>query len=254
MVDVLIQTVTFSVATHTAKARRLQNLLFPLPAHEKRTCLTSLLRVLSTHFVAGYPTDNLGNWWAAECKQVSGAAALLSIFAEDESCKHSLIEWLLPSTGAGIGEAIGIRRVVLLVIEQDPFAMAEVFEKTLSQFADKLWIRHTPVVRQEGGSPPLPCVISFDITIIYHAYSFPIMSIVQSIPHILLKRMFHHSLISISFSSSEHSNTPSSGRIHFPAQSYAIEEAYAFFHLSEWHLEPPQCIFAALTLLGNDSW
>lgn len=131
------------------KAPRLPRLVSTLAAHDKRTYLFSLLRILSQQFTDTCTTYE-DNWWAADTPQVSGAGALLVMICKDDVFKSLLVDWVTASNGGGIGEPIGIRRAALLVITRDPFTLQEVFDKSLHQFADKLWIRHTPVIRQEG--------------------------------------------------------------------------------------------------------
>ncbi|TGZ84043.1 hypothetical protein EX30DRAFT_303421 [Ascodesmis nigricans] len=145
--DVLVELYTFAVV-QDEKVHLLEKVLFPLLAHDKRTYFLSLLRIMAQQFTQVYNTDE-DEWWKEDAPQVSGAGALLSSICQDYVFRSHLVEWITSSSGGGIGQPISIRRAAFLVITQDPFAFQEVFEKILNQFADKLWIRHTPIMRQE---------------------------------------------------------------------------------------------------------
>lgn len=84
---------------------------------------------------------------------LSAVAGLLRNVTEgNQDCKNQLINWCTASAGAGLGDAIGIRRAVLSALSQDKDSMVTVLEKSLSQFGDQLYIKHTPILQQEGES------------------------------------------------------------------------------------------------------
>lgn len=58
--------------------------------------------------------------------------------------------------GGGVGEPIGIRRALVCVLSKDEVVLKGLLEKSLGQFGDKIWIRHTPIMRQEGWFFQLP--------------------------------------------------------------------------------------------------
>lgn len=60
------------------------------------------------------------------------------------------MEWLTGSSEAGLGEGVGIRRAAVAVVSQDREDLVTVFEKSLSQFGDQLYIKHSPMLQQEG--------------------------------------------------------------------------------------------------------
>ncbi|KAH0562622.1 hypothetical protein GP486_002700 [Trichoglossum hirsutum] len=130
-----------------AKLRALQS---QLPAHEQRNFLYSLLRVIGKrHFKSGKASDK-DSWWLEDVDVVSGAAALLhGVVGNSESLKENLVVWLTNTWGGGVGEAIGIRRAAIAAIAQDEDTVQEVLEKSLQQFGDKLYIKHTPILHQE---------------------------------------------------------------------------------------------------------
>lgn len=85
-----------------------------------------------------------------ESQVISAAAGIINRLVTGDA-KHAshLIAWLTSATGAGLGDSIGIRRAVLAVLACDKDNIIAVFEKSLSQFGDYLYIRHTPMLQQE---------------------------------------------------------------------------------------------------------
>jgi telomere length regulation protein len=82
---------------------------------------------------------------------VSAAAGLISLVLDNqESRKAQLISWLTGSSGAGVGEGIAIRRAAVVALSADKHDLEAIFDKSLQQFGDALYIRHTPVIQQEG--------------------------------------------------------------------------------------------------------
>ncbi|KAJ0168806.1 DNA replication checkpoint protein tel2 [Colletotrichum tanaceti] len=81
---------------------------------------------------------------------ISAAASVIEkVVSNDESRKAHLISWLTNSTGAGLGEGVGIRRAVLAALAQDRECVALVFDKSLHQFGDQLYIKHSPILQQQ---------------------------------------------------------------------------------------------------------
>lgn len=68
----------------------------------------------------------------------------------DEGRRSHLINWCTSSSGAGLGDAIGIRRAVLSVLAEDRESITVVLEKSLSQFGDELYIKHAAMLQQDG--------------------------------------------------------------------------------------------------------
>lgn len=114
---------------------------------EQKRILHAVLKYLAETFL-----NKLGQADTPESKRIiSGAAAVIEkLVGSEESRKNHLIVWLTGSTGAGLGDAIGIRRAVLAALTPDKDAISTVFEKSLSQFGDQLYIRHSPALQQEG--------------------------------------------------------------------------------------------------------
>ena len=94
-------------------------------------------------------TEDYPAIWAA-------AGALKILTGKDEVRKDHLSSWLTASPGAGIGDGCGIRRAALAVLADDREALITVLEKSMSQFGDLLYMRHTPIVQQEGKKIAIP--------------------------------------------------------------------------------------------------
>lgn len=84
---------------------------------------------------------------------ISAAAGIIhAATAGDESRTNELIRWCTSASGAGLGHGTGIRRAVLAVVAKDKEAITTVLEKSLAQFGDELYIRHTAILQQNGMS------------------------------------------------------------------------------------------------------
>jgi hypothetical protein len=122
-----------------------------LQAHDKRTYLTSFLRVLSTSHLSTTYDEADETWHKDDAPIVAAAAALLGkLISDDDDFKDVLQEWITSSSGGGVGESLSLRRAVMTVVKEDELLFRQVTEKLLAQFADKMWIARTMIVRQEG--------------------------------------------------------------------------------------------------------
>ncbi|KAF9769000.1 hypothetical protein IL306_013634 [Fusarium sp. DS 682] len=83
--------------------------------------------------------------------KVSAVAGLLKELAlHDETRRDILINWCASSSGAGVGDEIGIRRAVVAALSQDRDAIITVLEKSIAQFGDELYIRHSAMLQQDA--------------------------------------------------------------------------------------------------------
>ncbi|KAM0503742.1 hypothetical protein ACHAP8_002983 [Fusarium lateritium] len=81
---------------------------------------------------------------------VSAVAGLLKELALNDPFRRDiLIDWCASSSGAGLGDGVGIRRAVIAAISQDREAITTVLEKSLAQFGDELYIRHSAMLQQD---------------------------------------------------------------------------------------------------------
>ncbi|CRK26708.1 hypothetical protein BN1723_013881 [Verticillium longisporum] len=131
-----------------------------LSAH-KNAWVSDLEQKRMLYAVVKYLADTylnpLGSSESPEARQkISAAAGVLGkLVANNESRMNHLVLWLTNSTGAGLGEAIGIRRAVVAVVGKDKECTSQVLEKSLSQFGDQLYIKHSPMLQQEAHAQVL---------------------------------------------------------------------------------------------------
>jgi telomere length regulation protein len=132
-------------------------LLDHLPLFDQRNVVTAVLQTLAKeHLSADVTTEANSSSWKADSKLISGAAGLVKLMVVgSESRKSFIIAWTTSSTGAGVGEGIPIRRAVLAVVADDKSNIDTIFEKSIAQFGDQLYIRHTPTIQQEGTQSSL---------------------------------------------------------------------------------------------------
>lgn len=119
---------------------------------EQRNIVYSILKLLGTDYLsASITTEDNADWWRSDATMVSAAASLITLLiSQSDSRKAHLISWLTSSSGAGVGEGIAIRRAAVAAIAASKSDIESVLEKSLSQFGDKLYIKHTPTLQQEG--------------------------------------------------------------------------------------------------------
>lgn len=118
-----------------------------LPQTDQRKTLFSILKLFSTDYL-----DRLGRCESEQSNPLVSAVAgaLNSIVSADENERKHLVEWLTGSSGAGLGEGVAIRRAVMAVVAQQKDDIVAVLEKSLAQFGDQLYIKHSPMLQQEG--------------------------------------------------------------------------------------------------------
>jgi telomere length regulation protein len=122
-------------------------LLWNLPRTEQCKVLFSVLKLFSAEHL-----DRLGRCDSAESKPIISAVAgaLNRMLGADGNGRGHLLDWLTGSSGAGMGEGVGIRRAVVAVTSLNRDDIVTVLEKCLKQFGDQLYIKHSPVLQQEG--------------------------------------------------------------------------------------------------------
>ncbi|KAK0731082.1 telomere length regulation protein-domain-containing protein [Lasiosphaeris hirsuta] len=130
-----------------ADSQRFGLLLDSMPQMDQRKVLFSVLKVFSDEYL-----NRLGS---CESEQSSAmiaacAGAIRSLVGTSETRRHYLIEWLTSSSGAGLGESVGIRRAVVAIVSQDKESIINVLEKSINQFGDQLYIKHSPILQQEA--------------------------------------------------------------------------------------------------------
>ncbi|KAF8863444.1 hypothetical protein BDZ45DRAFT_615754 [Acephala macrosclerotiorum] len=128
-----------------------EKLLGSLSNIEQRNALYAILKLLSAEYLSAVvTTEDTPTWWQSDGSVVSAAAGLITLLvSKSDSRKAQLISWLTSSSGAGVGEGISIRRAALVVIAANKSDVESVLDKSLQQFGDKLYIKHTPTLQQE---------------------------------------------------------------------------------------------------------
>ncbi|KAJ9142084.1 Telomere length regulation protein [Pleurostoma richardsiae] len=117
-----------------------------LPALEQRKILFSIFKFLSERFLNSLELQNPSTPDAI----ISGVARVITrLVGDSQVARDHLVAWSTNSTGAGLGDGVGIRRAVLAVLSQDRDSILTVLEKSLSQFGDQLYIKHSPILQQE---------------------------------------------------------------------------------------------------------
>ncbi|KUJ22280.1 uncharacterized protein LY89DRAFT_292418 [Mollisia scopiformis] len=150
--DTIVKELLTSLALGDAKYQpHLEKLLESLSNIEQRNVLYTVLNLLSRDYLsAAIPTEDNSEWWQSDSRAISAAAGLITaVIAKAETRKANLVSWLTNSSGAGVGEGIAIRRAALVTIAESKSDVESVFDKSLSQFGNKLYIKHTPTLQQE---------------------------------------------------------------------------------------------------------
>ncbi|KAJ4414696.1 telomere binding protein [Neurospora sp. IMI 360204] len=125
---------------------RFGSLLGNLPRSEQRKVLFSVLKKFAEDYL-----NRLGTCDAEGGREMVSAVAgaISSIINHDPDKVAYLVEWLTSSSGAGLGDSIGIRRAVVAVVSQDRDSIVTVLEKSIAQFGDQLYVKHSPMLQQE---------------------------------------------------------------------------------------------------------
>lgn len=127
-------------------------LLVGLPLTERMKLFSSLLRYLTSTFfdkpsVADPSTND---------PVISAVAGLICKATPDETFKKTcIVDWLIGPVGAGPDGDIAIRRAVFACLAKDEHSLADALEKSMEQFGDDLYIKHTPMLQHQGRA--LPC-------------------------------------------------------------------------------------------------
>ncbi|RCI15127.1 hypothetical protein L249_6368 [Ophiocordyceps polyrhachis-furcata BCC 54312] len=77
------------------------------------------------------------------------AGVIEFVVGDDEMRTSHLVSWCTASSGAGLGDPVGIRRAVVTVLAKNKETISAVLEKSLAQFGDQLYIKHAAVLQQE---------------------------------------------------------------------------------------------------------
>lgn len=127
-------------------------LLDDMSTLDQRKVIFSLLKYFSdTHL------NKLGKCESAHSGEIiAGAITFIGdVVGNKEGKIDHLVSWLTSSSGAGLGDGVGIRRAVMAVVAQNRDALISVLEKTIAQFGDALYVKHSPMLQQEAHTQVL---------------------------------------------------------------------------------------------------
>ena len=114
-----------------------------LAGFEKANVLSVVFRIISRRFTAT-PSS-------VHDQMIRGYAALLRQLIVGQLLNF-VVEWLLGSSGEAVGADLGLRRALVMVIctcaVEQP--RQQLLKRLLTQFGDKLFIRTSPLLYQEG--------------------------------------------------------------------------------------------------------
>lgn len=139
-----------------------------LLAYEQERFLYSLLRTLPKKLIAASKSSE-GNRDFRNDTAVAGAAALLAGITDDNNkLRDELVTWLIGNPGGGIGGDLSIRRAAFAALSLQtgmrPLshfsaagianvlkeAIQVILEKGMRTFGDELFVKHSPILHQEG--------------------------------------------------------------------------------------------------------
>ncbi|KAG6016474.1 hypothetical protein E4U54_001398 [Claviceps lovelessii] len=81
---------------------------------------------------------------------VSAAAGIINDVVQNDQTRVShLVTWCCSTSGAGLGHSIGIRRAVVALLAKDKETITLILEKSVNQFGDQLYIKHTAIMQQQ---------------------------------------------------------------------------------------------------------
>lgn len=152
MTDLEADTALKCVLTRLLIAQRADNerfglLLGNVPRSEQRKVLFSVLKTFAEDYLNRLGTSDT----EGSNKMISAVAGAISAITKNDPERVAyLVEWLTGSSGAGFGDSIGIRRAVVAVVSQDRDSIVSVLEKSIAQIGDQLYVKHSPIVQQEG--------------------------------------------------------------------------------------------------------
>ncbi|KAI0896826.1 telomere length regulation protein-domain-containing protein [Annulohypoxylon nitens] len=151
--EILIKTLVTDLLLRDSDTQALfKKLLGSLPSLEQRKILDLIIKFISDKYLNPIDSGNA----TKDVAIISAASSVLkAVVGNNEAQKNNLINWLTGGSGAGIGEGYGIRRAAVAVFSDDKESMVSILEKSLSQFGDKLYIMHAPLLQQDAHAQVL---------------------------------------------------------------------------------------------------
>jgi len=138
-----------------------------LTANEQKIVLLSLIRIFSRKLGLLDGASLAPSKESPETNLLAGAAALFFRLSNGSAdLRGVLIRWLTGTATSSVGQGISAYRAVIASLAHDQRklhvlllnpntdsqveSMKEIFSRTLCQFGDPLFIKHTPILQQEG--------------------------------------------------------------------------------------------------------
>ena len=149
-----------------SRLRSYNRLLGQLTMNEQGAIIFSLLRIFWSR-LPSFDADILDTNEETPAKKIAaGATALiLKLIKGYNQCSTLLVDWLNGTAAISANRGIYMIRVVIAALAQDQgtlpellsdqsdqmlASLRELIEKSLSLFSDTLYIKHTPIIQQEG--------------------------------------------------------------------------------------------------------
>lgn len=118
---------------------------YPLP--EQRKVLYLILKLLSDLHLSSIDDSEVNEDYPVIWASVG---AIKLVIANNDDQRSNLVAWLTSASGAGVGERCSIRRAAVAALADHKDSISTVLERSLNLFSDKLYIKHTPILQQEG--------------------------------------------------------------------------------------------------------
>ncbi|KAH6648611.1 telomere length regulation protein-domain-containing protein [Truncatella angustata] len=148
--DTLVEPLYEALILQDERPQFFSQLLDHIPQLDQRKVLGVVLKVLSSRL------DNDIDESTEDCPLIWAAAGVLdAVVGASEVRKGHLVAWLTDATGAGLGESCGIRRAAVAVLGGNKERVTTVLEKSLNQFGDQLYVKHSPILQQEAHAQVL---------------------------------------------------------------------------------------------------
>ncbi|EPE05804.1 telomere length regulation protein [Ophiostoma piceae UAMH 11346] len=130
-----------------AKDDVLASILEQLPVYEQKKMLNGILKFAADTYFSSISVDSE----TVDAGVVSAVAGLVEkVIGTSTSLRDQLVSWLLTSPGVGLLNGIGIRRAAVAAVSKDQSALSDILEKSMAEFGDQLFIKHSPMMQQEA--------------------------------------------------------------------------------------------------------
>lgn len=117
-----------------------------VPTLEQRKLFNAMILHLAVKFL-----DPVEEKEDTSSHTIFGVADLIKrVVDNDTGRRANVVSWLTEPTGAGLGKGIAIRRAVVASIGENKDDVLAVVQNILGLFGEELYIRHSPVMQQEG--------------------------------------------------------------------------------------------------------